>query len=71
MKLATPFEESRVSIRNARRETIDQLKKAQKQGEIPEDDSRRLVDQVQKLHDKYIAEVEQIVKKKGAEVMEV
>jgi len=64
-------EECKVSVRNARRDTIDQLKKAQKDGELPEDDSRRLVDQVQKLHDKYIAQVEDVLKKKEAEVMEV
>jgi ribosome recycling factor len=64
-------EECKVSVRNARRDAIDQLKKAQKDGELPEDDSRRLVDQVQKLHDKYIAQVEDVLKKKEAEVMEV
>jgi ribosome recycling factor len=64
-------EECKVSVRSARRDTIDQLKKAQKDGELPEDDSRRLVDQVQKLHDKYIAQAEEVLKKKEAEVMEV
>ena len=64
-------EDSKVSVRSARRDVIDQLKKAQKDGELPEDDSRRLVDQVQKLHDKYIAQVEEVLKKKEAEVMEV
>ena len=47
------------------------LKKAQKDGELPEDDSRRLVDQVQKLHDTYVAQVEEVLKRKEAEVMEV
>lgn len=64
-------EEARVSVRNARRETIDKLKKAQKDGEIPEDDSRRAVDKIQKLHDKYIAQIEEVLKKKEQEVMEV
>jgi ribosome recycling factor len=64
-------EEGRVSIRNVRRETIDGLKKAQKEGEIPEDDARRKVDQVGKLHDKSIAELEELTKKKEEEVMEV
>lgn len=64
-------EDGRVAVRNARREAIDQLKKAQKDGEMPEDDSRRAVDQVGKLHDKYIAEIEDVLKKKEAEVMEV
>ena len=64
-------EDGRVSIRNARRESIDGFKKAQKDGDLPEDDSRRAVDQVQKLHDKYIAQIEEVLKKKEAEVMEV
>lgn len=64
-------EEGRVAVRNARRDANDQLKKAQKDGEIPEDESRRLVDQVQKLHDKYIGQIEDVVKKKEAEMMEV
>jgi ribosome recycling factor len=64
-------EEGRVAVRNARRDAIDQLKKAQKDGEIPEDDSRRLVDQVQKLHDKYVGQIEDVIKKKEAEMMEV
>lgn len=64
-------EESRVAVRNARRDAIDQLKKAQKAGELPEDDSRRAVDQAQKLHDTYIAQIDEVLKKKEAEVMEV
>jgi ribosome recycling factor len=64
-------EDSKVSVRSTRRDVIDQLKKSQKDGELPEDDSRRLVDQVQKLHDKYIAQLEEVLKKKEAEVMEV
>ena len=64
-------EDSKVSVRSTRRDAIDQLKKSQKDGELPEDDSRRLVDQVQKLHDKYIAQLEEVLKKKEAEVMEV
>jgi ribosome recycling factor len=64
-------EEGRVAVRNARRDANDLLKKAQKDGEIPEDDSRRLVDQVQKLHDKYIGQIEEVIKKKEAEMMEV
>ena len=64
-------EEAKIGVRNARRDSNEQLKKAQKAGELPEDDSRRAVDQVQKLHDKYIAQIEEVVKKKEAEVMEV
>ena len=64
-------EESRVAIRNIRRDANDHFKKAQKSGEIPEDEARRLMDQVQKAHDKYIGLIEEVVKKKEAEMMEV
>jgi ribosome recycling factor len=64
-------EEGRVAVRNARRDVNDQIKKAQKDGQIPEDDAHRQTEAVQKLHDKYIAQIEEILKKKEAEVMEV
>ncbi len=64
-------EESRVSVRNIRRDANDSFKKAQKDGDMSEDEARRAMDQIQKLHDKYIAEIEDVIKKKEAEVMEV
>ncbi len=64
-------EEARVSVRNTRRESNDHYKKAQKDGSQSEDEARRAMDQVQKLHDKYIAQIDDVVKKKEAEVMEV
>jgi ribosome recycling factor len=64
-------EEGRVAIRNIRRDANDHYKKAQKDGSTSEDEARRAMDQVQKLHDKYIAQIEEAVKKKEEEVMEV
>jgi ribosome recycling factor len=64
-------EESRVSVRSARRDGNEHFKKAQKDGSVSEDDARRGVEQVQKLHDKYIALVDEVLKKKETEVMEV
>jgi len=64
-------EEARVAVRNVRREANDALKKSQKGGEVSEDDARRSQDQVQKLHDRFIAEIESVLKKKETEVMEV
>jgi len=64
-------EEGRVSIRSVRREANDGFKKAQKAGDLSEDESRRLQDRIQKLHDRYVAEIEEILKKKETEVMEV
>ncbi len=64
-------EEGRVAVRNIRRDANDHFKKAQKDGSVSEDDARRAMDQIQKLHDKYIAQIEESVKKKEEEVMEV
>ena len=64
-------EESRVAVRNIRRDANDAFKKAQKAGERSEDEARRAMDQIQKLHDRFIGEIEEVIKKKEAEVMEV
>ena len=64
-------EEARVAIRNARRDANTALGKAEKAGELTEDDQRRGENEVQKLTDKYIAKVDEAYKKKEAEVMEV
>jgi ribosome recycling factor len=64
-------EESRVSVRAARRDGNEHFKKEQKAGTVSEDDARRATEQVQKLHDKFIAQVDDVLKKKEAEVMEV
>jgi ribosome recycling factor len=64
-------EESRVSVRNIRRDANDHLKKAQKDGEISEDDSHKAVDRVQKLTDRYVEEVDKVLAEKEKEIMEV
>lgn len=64
-------EQARVAVRNVRRDGMDQLKKAEKDGEISEDRSRGLSDDVQKLTDKYISRIDEIVKGKEAEIMQV
>ena len=64
-------EESRVSVRNIRRDSNEHLKKAQKDGEISEDDSHKAVDKVQKLTDKYIEEIDKVLAEKEKEIMEV
>jgi ribosome recycling factor len=64
-------EEGRVAIRQARQHANDDVKKRQKDGEITEDEARRSQDQVQKLTDEYVHKVDDLVKKKEAEVMEV
>lgn len=64
-------EESRVQIRNNRREANDQLKKLEKDGEITEDDLRTSQDNVQKETDRFIEEIDKLTANKEAEIMEV
>ncbi len=64
-------EQSRVSIRNARRDANDELKKVQKNGDISEDDLKKGETEVQKLTDTYVAKIDDAVKAKEKEIMEV
>jgi ribosome recycling factor len=64
-------EEERVAIRNVRREVNEHLKAAEKKGEVSEDDVKRAEQKVQKLTDKYIAEIDRLQKAKEEELMEV
>ena len=63
-------EEAKVANRNIRRDANDEIKKKEK-GEISEDESRRHQDDVQKLTDKFVAEVDKILVAKEKEIMEV
>lgn len=64
-------EECKVAIRNVRRDSIEGFKKQKKDGEITEDDLKDLEGKVQKLTDKYIAQVDSIVSAKEKEILEV
>jgi ribosome recycling factor len=64
-------ENSRVSLRNVRRDALAQLKDLVKEKEISEDDERRAADEVQKLTDKYVAEVYKAREKKESDLMAV
>ncbi|WP_092470886.1 ribosome recycling factor [Desulfotruncus arcticus] len=64
-------EEGRVAVRNIRRDANDTLKSQQKNGEISEDEQRRLQDEVQKLTDKYIKEIDGLLAAKEKEIMTV
>jgi len=64
-------EEERVVLRNLRREANDLLKEAAKEGEISEDERDRALSEVQKLTDRYVAEVDKVLKAKEKELMEV
>lgn len=64
-------EEIKVSIRNSRREANDALKKAEKEGDISEDDARRGQGNVQDLTNDYIKKVDEMLKAKEKEIMEI
>ncbi|SFL76059.1 ribosome recycling factor [Salibacterium qingdaonense] len=64
-------EEARVAVRNIRRDVNDEFKKQEKQGDIPEDDFRKLQDEVQKLTDKHIGSIDKAAENKEQEIMEV
>ena len=63
-------ETAKVSIRNARRDAIDALKKAVKEG-MPEDEQKNAEAKLQKVHDKYIAKIEELLAEKDKEIMTV
>ena len=64
-------EEARVAVRKARQEANAAIERAVKEDSLPEDDERRAQSEVQKLTDKYVAEIDEAFKKKEAEVMEI
>ncbi len=64
-------EAAKVAIRNIRRDCVDTIKKAQKAGEITEDDQKKDEDDAQKLTDKFIDKVDKAVEAKTKEIMTV
>ncbi|MCG7342899.1 ribosome recycling factor [Sporosarcina sp. ACRSL] len=64
-------EDSKIAIRNVRRDANDELKKLEKNGEITEDELRREVDEIQKLTDSYIVKIDEIAKDKENEILEI
>lgn len=63
-------EETKMAIRNARRDGIDKLKKAEKEG-LSEDNRKDAEEELQKIHDKKIKEIERILDEKNKEIMTV
>ncbi|NWF51555.1 MAG: ribosome recycling factor [Nitrospirae bacterium] len=64
-------EDTRVAIRNIRRDTNEETKKLEKEKHLSEDDVKRFHDEIQKLTDSYIAKVDEILGYKEKEIMEV
>jgi ribosome recycling factor len=65
------MEEARVEIRNDRRDVADQIKRAEKDGNLGSDESRRELELLQKVTDRWTAEIDRVGKHKEQEIMEV
>lgn len=64
-------EESRVSVRSTRRDSIDKVKKMEKASEITEDDLKDAEKKLQDFTDKYIKEIDKVVEEKEQEIMSI
>ena len=64
-------EERKIAVRNLRRDVMNDLKELEKKKEISQDEHKRAQDQLQKLTDSFIADIEKIARDKEAELMEV
>jgi ribosome recycling factor len=64
-------ENARVAVRNVRRDVMNELKEMLKEKLVSQDDDRRAHDEVQKLTDKHVAEIDQILAEKEKELMQV
>ncbi len=65
------LEEAKVALRNERRDTHESVRRAERAGEMSEDDAKRMEDQLLKLIDRYVAEVDRIGLAKHEEIAEV
>lgn len=64
-------ENAKVAIRNVRRDAIDKIKKLEKNKEITEDERKSAEDDMQKITEKYINQIDEVTKKKEEELMEI
>ena len=64
-------EEARVAVRNIRRDEVDHLRKVEKEGHLSRDELERSLGQVQHITDQFISKLDDVVKKKEAEILEV
>ncbi len=71
-KVAHKYSEAaKVSVRNVRRDGMEGLKKAEKKGEITEDEHRRLSEEVQKKTDEHVKKIDEMLAQKEQEIMKV
>jgi ribosome recycling factor len=64
-------EEGRVAVRNVRRDAMHHLKELVRNGDVGDDEERRAEERVQKLTDEHVAKIDELLKRKEAEIMEV
>ena len=64
-------EQGRVAVRNVRRDGMDRLKKLEKDGEISQDEHKRLADRIQEMTDTHIKAVDDLLAHKESEIMQV
>jgi ribosome recycling factor len=64
-------EEAKVALRNVRRDVVETVKKMEKSGEVPEDEGKKREQTIQKTTDRFVAEVDALLKRKEDEVLEV
>jgi ribosome recycling factor len=64
-------EDARTAVRQLRRDSNEEIKQLQKQGDLSEDDMRRALDDVQKATDKHTGQIDELCKAKEKELMEV
>lgn len=64
-------EETRIAVRNVRRHTLDEFKRAEKDGGLSQDEHRDYTTEVQGLTDRYIKKVDEVLEKKEQEIMQV
>ena len=64
-------EDAKVAVRNVRRDAVDFVKKAQKKGELTEDDQKKAEKDIQDLTDKHVKKIDEMCAKKEKELMEI
>ena len=64
-------EEAKVAVRNVRRDAMDKFKAMKKGGDLTEDDQKKLEEEVQKITDKFVKQIDSICADKNKEIMEV
>ncbi|RME83524.1 MAG: ribosome recycling factor, partial [Zetaproteobacteria bacterium] len=64
-------ERAKIALRNIRREANDEVKRRQREGEISEDEARRELERIQKITDKFVAKVDELVARKEKDILSV